>query len=237
MPHFLIYQLKAPLCSFGSGMAELRLSDTSPRKSAITGMLAGALGILRTESGRFKTLVDSLQLAVLTLREPKIMVDFHTVQAPVERFEGTRADQVRGIQQKIQADTYKGTIVTKRQYLQDGHWLIAIHASAEHLPAWKFALEFPKFAPYLGRKSCPLSAFTAPVLVEADSVEAAYSAWSDSTGVGLLRSAGLPFKWDAGFPTTPIPLSSTTRNDVRTSLLSNHFASRTENVGTLEIGA
>jgi CRISPR system Cascade subunit CasD len=235
MADFLILQLKAPLASFGSGIAEARLTDTSPRQSAVTGLLGAALGIQRDDPQSFQDLVRAIKMAVVVLREPVPLTDFHTVQAPMTLHASSRAEQIAEIKKaELSAAGYKRTIVTRRDYLQNGHWLVALCGEPALLTTWKAALEAPKFTLYLGRKSCPLSAFTAPVLISADTLEAAIPLWSNATGVQLPRGKPLSVRWGATVPCSTTPLAQVRRNDVRTSQMTNHFSARTEYVGSLE---
>lgn len=226
---FLVFQLRAPLASFGSSGTELRLSDSKPRRSAITGLLAAALGIERTEPARFTELVSRICMAVCVLKEPRKFQDLHTVQAPVYRNAASRAAQLRAI---FRATSYKGTMVTYREYLQDGHWVIVLHGAAEVLDTWRVALEEPQFTLYLGRKSCVLSAFTAPAVIEAATAEAAVLAWAGQTPRVQLPDVAA-FSWDQGIPTALVSELTTVRNDTRTNLMRNHFSPRAESNGTV----
>jgi CRISPR system Cascade subunit CasD len=228
---FLVFQLKAPLASFGSNLAELRLSDTVPRKSAVTGLLAAALGIRRSETERFQVLANSFAMAVGVLREPLKMVDFHTIQAPVDREADSRAAQIAEINAKQTAKGgYKGTVVTYREYLQDGHWVIALQGDKATLDGIAQSLARPIFTLYLGRKSCPLSAFTAPLVVDAQHAEAAIDDWAQMLGMSL--PSELSLFWDRQVVCKTEALVKVRTADVRTRLSHNHFASRDVFQGT-----
>jgi len=228
---FLVFQLRAPMASFGSSLTELRLSDRRPRRSVVTGLLAAALGIERQESERFSQLATQVRMAVCVLNEPREFQDFHTIQAPVFSAAGSRAEQVRKI---AAASSYKGTMVTRREYLQDGHWLVALYADTALLETWRAALEQPLFTLYLGRKSCALSAFCAPLVVEVGTAEAALQQWS-----AYVTSVVLPpeveLHWDQGVPTAAPSEWTCVRNDVRAHLLRNHFSPRTEHSGPAKL--
>lgn len=235
MADFLIFQLKAPLASFGSGMADLRLTDTLPRQSAVTGLLAAALGIQRDNPQPFQELVRAVNMAVVVLREPVPLSDFHTVQAPMTLHASNRAEQIEEIKKAERSPAgYKRTIVTRRDYLQNGHWLVVLCGARAQLETWKAALEAPHFTLYLGRKSCPLSAFTAPAVVTADTLERALPLWFDASGLPVPRGQELAVRWSQGVPSALPRLAQVRRNDVRTAQLMNHFSSRNEYVGSVE---
>lgn len=125
---FLVFQLRAPLGAFGNAQADVRHTATTPRKSAILGLLAAALGLDRTETEAFARLARDLSVGTAELKEPHLLVDFHTVQSPVavakNSYDQSRADQLRRVRAASLDGSYKSTIVTRRSYLQDGHWLI-----------------------------------------------------------------------------------------------------------------
>ncbi|MBC8737218.1 type I-E CRISPR-associated protein Cas5/CasD [Paraburkholderia sp. UCT31] len=228
---FLIFQLKAPLSSFGSSVGEMRLSDKQPRKSAVTGLLAAALGIRREQTEAFQRLASSLHMAVCVLKEPLKLLDFHTVQSPVNREADSRAEQIAELEVKQRSKGgYSGTIVTRREYLQDGHWLVAVPGDASTLHDLAEALSFPAFTLYLGRKSCALSAYTAPLLIDTEFAEDALRQWAQRTGATLPREAAL--YWDGRVACKASPLAKIRKSDVRTRLTHNHFDLRDVFEGT-----
>jgi len=230
---FLVFQLRAPLGAFGNAQADVRHTATTPRKSAILGLLAAALGLDRTETEAFARLARDLSVGTAELKEPHLLVDFHTVQSPVtvakNSYDQSRADQLRRVRAASLDGSYKSTIVTRRSYLQDGHWLIALSGPAELLAALKAALEAPKFTLYLGRKSCPLSAFTAPLLVVGEALEDALAAWAADTKTAL--PASLALTWDAALQAKTAAMTETLVTDQRQTLQYPHFAPRSRREG------
>lgn len=230
---FLVFQLKAPLASFGVLSGEVRPTELRPRRSAVTGLLAAAKGIRRDEDERFSQLGRSFRMACAVLRDPTVLSDFHTIEAPGQRLGTTRRQQ---LQFSHAVGKQSNTVVTRRDYLQDGRWLIALHGAAEALEDLKQALERPAFTLYLGRKSCALSAFTAPAILEASSVEAALSDWlaqfSTSLQVPVVDVATL--LWEPGVPCELALLLERRRLDNRTRLSVNTFGGRTEYEATLK---
>lgn len=226
---FLVFQLRAPLASFGSSQGALRLSDRQPRKSVVTGLLAAALGIERHQHDRFTQLSQQVNLAVCTLKAPRESADLHTVQTPVNRTALTRRQQLEDI--KATGSTSAG-IFSSREFLQDGHWLVALHGPADVLNQWRQALDQPKFTLYLGRKAFVLSAYTAPLVVDAAYVEDAMQGWA-AQAPGLLPSlpATADMQWDQSMPTRCAVIVQSVRRDVRTNLMRNHFAGRTQYEG------
>lgn len=215
---FLVFQLKAPLASFGQNLGESKLTDTRPRKSAVLGLVAAALGIERSQTDTFAELFRVLRMAVVELKAPTLLSEFQTVQAPLKSIGRTRREQLT---------TGEGaTALVPRQYLQDGHWLVALEGSAAHLSAIAAALAEPWFPLFLGRKSCPLSVYTAPLVVDADTVEAALHTWVTTTGTRVPADA--PMAWEPGMACEAVASREIAKTDVRTSLMNQFFQPRRE---------
>lgn len=231
---FLVFQLRAPLGAFGNAQAEVRHTSMTPRRSAVLGLLAAALGLDRSQAQEFSDLSDHVVIATAELREPHLLMDFHTVQSPVAlssvTIDRSRADQLRRVAAACRDGSYRGTIVTQRAYLQDGHWLIAVWADAEErLRRLCDALEHPQFALYLGRKSCPLSAFTVPLVVNAAAAEDAYEVWAEHAKVKLPELIAMT--WE---PTVPVRIPAATQvsvTDQRQTLQYPHFSPRVRREG------
>jgi CRISPR system Cascade subunit CasD len=175
---FLAFTLAAPLASFGAiAIGERRPSWDRPAKSAVLGLVAGALGIRRDDAEVHRALSDDYLYAVrvedFELRAPRRpMADYHTAQTPP-----TRRDQRFATRREELSAEWLETIPTRREYRTDCCFTGLIWSEA---PAPRFALEeiatalrAPAFTPYLGRKSCPLMLPMTPRVIEgADPFEA-----------------------------------------------------------------
>jgi len=224
---FLVFQLKAPLASFGASLGDFKGTALRPRKSAVLGLVAAALGIERQETARFQELFAHLQFAVAELKAPTVLHEFQTVHSPARAFGRTRLDQL--------ASGECNTSLVPRDYLQDGHWLVALEGHEAHLLAVQSALQSPRFPLYLGRKACPLSAFTAPLLVpHADCVSAAFQAWVENVFVSVPKHP-IPVAWEKGMTSGLRAALSRRTNDVRNSLVANFFTSREELEGFFDL--
>lgn len=139
----LLLKLHVPLQSYGSGSRHsIRRSDRLPTKSAIIGMFCAGLGINdRTEPQSTIKLADlnSLQMAVRLDKSGSYITDYHTIQNVMI----------------VDGGPSKETEVTRRQYIEDACFLVALQGEAAVLQAVVAALENPKWFLYLGRKSCP----------------------------------------------------------------------------------
>src|ERR1700730_14559874 len=180
MPSFLTFTMAAPLASFGNiAVGERRPSLDRPSKSAVLGLVAGALGIKRDDDEAHASLAQELFYGVRTenlkVRSPRrLMTDYHTAQTPPhgrhQRF-ATRREETADKQNL-------GTILSYREYRSDCSFSIALWPRA--IPS-RFSLEKlaealrePVFVPYAGRKACPLMLPMQPLLTEAANVREAF---------------------------------------------------------------
>ncbi len=174
MQEYLIFHLYGPMASFGDvAVGEYRPSHAHPTKSAILGLVAGALGIQRDEEEKHHQLESALGFAVLVLSSGELLRDYHTSQVPPggKKAYATRKEELSVEKSKL------NTILSARDYRTDAHYRVAIwlkQDAASHnkklLNEITTAMESPVFTPYLGRKSCPLAIPLQAELVKADSV-------------------------------------------------------------------
>ncbi|MEO0525546.1 MAG: type I-E CRISPR-associated protein Cas5/CasD [Pseudomonadota bacterium] len=168
MADYLVFTLIAPMGSFG-GLAghEQRGSHHFPGRSAILGLLGAAFGIRRHDRQGQEAL-RVWKTAVGAFEVGEAWQDFHTVQTvPSARIKRptTRKDAIAALHRSDNG------LITRRSYHSDCVFKVALWGG--DLDAACAALRQPFFVPYLGRKSCPLSAPMAPKIVTmADPVEA-----------------------------------------------------------------
>ncbi len=176
MRRFLVFCLYGPRCSWGEvAVGEERASLGHPGRSAVLGLVAGALGLRRDQEDDLLALDASLGLAVRVFSPGRPLTDFHTVEMPKARrgvSHPTRRAEL--IAAHAQDDN---PMLSFREYRQDALYLACLWETQAQ-PPWPLeaigqALEYPVFAPYLGRKSCPPGLPLAPKLVEAEGVRQA----------------------------------------------------------------
>lgn len=130
----LLLRLSAPLQSWGSeSVYDNRETDYIPTKSGVIGMLAAALGIERGEPKPLEELAN-LKFGVRVDRQ------------------GTRLDdfQITRMGEKLNAN------LSHKVYLSDAIFLAGLSSEdAGFLKKLEEALRYPKFAVFLGRRSCP----------------------------------------------------------------------------------
>ena len=172
MPEFLVFQLYGPMASWGDiAVGEDRHSSSYPSKSAVTGLLAAALGIKREEDEvhiRFNT---EYAIASCIRSTGEVIRDYHTVQIPKGGLGyATRRDELYFDESK------RKTILSHRDYRTDAFYQVAIWCMNKDVPYTlrqiQQSLQKPKFNLYLGRKSCPMSLPLNPVILPGTSTKA-----------------------------------------------------------------
>ena len=146
----IIFKLEAPLQSWGvQPNIEYRDTAAFPSKSGVVGLIACAMGLTRDDP-KIPELCSSLKMGVRADRPGDTIIDYHIA---------------RGF---IQADGKMpnggaNSIITHRQYIQDAVFTVALEGDEDLLDEIIDAFHSPYWTPYLGRKSCPLSAPVMPV--------------------------------------------------------------------------
>ena len=176
MPDHLVLTLAAPFGAMGDLAGHERRGTAAwPARSAILGLLGGALGVERDDP-EGQAALGAWRMAVATLafrgRDARLglpLRDYHTVQtvpasvrAPATRREALDRGRREG---------RLSTTLTTRDYVQGCAFLVALWGG--DLAGAQAALRRPAFAPYLGRRSCPLAAPLDPRVVAAETPVAA----------------------------------------------------------------
>ncbi|MEU9804180.1 type I-E CRISPR-associated protein Cas5/CasD [Streptomyces sp. NPDC051000] len=130
-----------------------RDTHVRPTRSAVIGLLAAALGRRR---GADLSDLRGLRFTVRTDRSGTRQVDFQTIGGglpPVKAVPSANGDRKKD---------GTATIVTRRHYLADAAFTVAVDGDKEVVDAATRALRAPRWPLYLGRRSCPPAG---PVLV------------------------------------------------------------------------
>ena len=168
MRNYVVLTLIAPMGAFGDLAGhEQRGTWSWPGRSALLGLIGAVLGVRRNDR-EGQAALGVWQTAVEVLMSGVQWRDFHTIQTvPSARIKhpATRRDALSALGPKDNG------LITRRDYHSDCAFAVALWGGdGATLCA---ALEHPHFIPYLGRKSCPLSAPMAPRHIQAESVQAA----------------------------------------------------------------
>jgi CRISPR system Cascade subunit CasD len=227
MPAFLLFDLAGALSSWGEiAVGERRGSWDRPSKTAVLGLVAGALGYTREQEAEHRALADGLGFGMLLRAAGWPSRDFHTVQVPPGK--GTYPTRRAEL-----AAPKLGTIVSWRDYRCESWATIAIwrydDGGAPELGAIASALAAPHFVPYLGRKSCPLGAPLRARIIEAEGLAAAFAADVPPDWMGVADDARLYWDYDLP-PPGQVPSESRVlvRRDGLASRTRHQFADRRE---------
>ena len=177
---FLVFNLYAPIAAFGSTpMGTDRPSWPRPGRAAVLGLVAGALGILRTDEDAHLGIDASLHYAVRTDAAGTPLRDYHTTQTPGRaRHPGwkTRREQLRlsGPDASTEGNAALPTILSNRDYRTDCLfaavlWLRPGAGDGTLLDTIRDAMNRPAFTPFLGRKAAPLGLPLDPAVIAAPS--------------------------------------------------------------------
>lgn len=108
-----------------------RRTQTEPSRSAIIGMVAGALGVTRTEKDKLQYIDDKLRMGIRVDQEGELINDLQI------------------------AENEKDKDLFYRTYLSDAKFLVALESEdKDFLNLIAHALKFPVFPLYLGKRSC-----------------------------------------------------------------------------------
>ena len=189
MSDYLVFTLVAPIGAFGDLAGhEWRGSHRWPGRSALLGLIGGALGVRRDDRDGQKAL-SVWKTAVSVLQVSDAWQDFHTVQT-VPSARTKRPPTRRAALAALQPSD--SGLITRRDYRSDCVFGVALWNG--DIPPLEKALRHPAFTPYLGRKSCPLSAPMDPQVVVEENVGAALaqiklpSFLPDDLGVEMIAS-------------------------------------------------
>lgn len=145
----LFLRLAGVMQSWGtSSRFQLRRTDLYPSKSGVLGMLLCAMGVRREDSRQALEPLNALLMGVRVDRSGASDWDYHTAGAKIG---------IRSADGKIKKTAATGeyeTLLSRRQYLYDAAFLVALQGDAGTIDACGQALRSPVWPLFLGRKCC-----------------------------------------------------------------------------------
>ncbi|MFT4172193.1 MAG: type I-E CRISPR-associated protein Cas5/CasD [Rhodocyclaceae bacterium] len=167
MPRFLILRLQGPMQGWSGHSFEGRRPLLEyPSRSGVLGLLAACLGICRSDRQGQRDLAESVHYAARrdARAHPAVAItDYHTVLDARETYQGLKSHD---------------TIQTWRDYLCDAAFTVAVWQTGNggfDLDTIGHAVRAPRYTPFLGRRSCPLTRPLFDSFVEAENSIAALS--------------------------------------------------------------
>lgn len=138
----ILLKLAGPLQSWGTrANFEIRHTDYYPSKSAVLGLLLGAMGIRREDTSETIDVFNALDFAIRVEQPGELLKDYHIA----------RSYESNG--------SLLQTYVTERYYLEDAVFLAALGSeNGAVIAEIEHALKYPHFQPFMGRRSCPVPA-------------------------------------------------------------------------------
>lgn len=233
----VLFHVYGTLSSWGSECVGGALRDTAtrPSKSAIIGLVAGAMGITYAEGYRLGELSRSLRMATLGLSPGRPIEDFHTVQV------GSFSSQNLRPRTRIEelARSSDGGTMSMRRYLQGAYTLVVLEGDGDVVMGVAEALRHPVFAPCLGRKSCPPSLPFSPQRVDGPLEDAMRTIAIETMATPELRPVfgrqlpdTLPVFWEGDMLSLPVLFRSNRRDQ---ALGHRRYGLREESAGTMTL--
>lgn len=149
MTHALFLRLSGPMQSWGTGSRlQLRRTDLYPSKSGVIGLLLCAMGVGRDAAGEELKRLATLEMGVRVDRAGELDWDFHTAGA------GMGIRKAEGGTKLTATTSEPETLLSRRQYLLDASFLVALLGDQAIIERAVRALQEPVWPIFLGRKCC-----------------------------------------------------------------------------------
>lgn len=149
LPNTLFLRLSGPMQSWGTGSRlQIRRTDAYPSKSGVLGIILCAMGVSRPKAPDALGPLTALAMGVRLDRPGLLDWDYHTAGAGV----GIR--QAKGGIKYTATTKEPETLLSRREYLLDASFLVALQGDATVINEVRDALENPVWPIFLGRKCC-----------------------------------------------------------------------------------
>lgn len=235
MGSYLLFRLFGPMAAWGDiAVGERRHVFPQPTKSAILGLIAGSIGLRRTDEGQLAALHAGYGFASRVDAPGRLLTDFHTAQMPpasaVKRANGfrTRREELSIRRSELE------TVLSYRDYHADALAIACVwplEKAPYSLDQLADALRRPVFAPYLGRRSCSPALPFSPYIAEANSPTEALrkATFPDDNVLDRIATGGTrSYYWEGESADDMKPLQTLRRRDVARSRIQWQFAERSE---------
>jgi len=145
----IFLRLAGPMQAWGTeSRLQIRRTDRYPSKSGVLGVILCAMGVSRDEILAPLERLVPLEMAVRIDNPGEIVWDYHTAGARI----GIRQAE-GGIKHTASTDKPEAQL-SRRQYLFDASFLVALGGDGEVIREVAAALNDPVWPVYLGRKCC-----------------------------------------------------------------------------------
>jgi len=146
----IFLRLEGPMQSWGIG-SRFVIRDTArePSKSGVLGLICCAMGVRRVDARPVLEKLNALRMGVRVDRPGTVWGDFQTVGA------GYGNLTAEGKIKRTQSTGEYEAVLSRRFYLCDASFLVALMGDRDTIGHAAQALAQPRWMLYLGRKSCP----------------------------------------------------------------------------------
>jgi len=147
----IFLRLEGPLQAWGdTSKIVIRRTMEAPTKSGVLGIICCAMGLSRKAARERLPDLKKLAMGVRIDRTGIRWWDYHTVGAKVGLLKAEG-----GIKRTGGAKGPIETLISRREYLCDASFLVALKGDSDLIQEVSTALQNPKWPLFLGRKSCP----------------------------------------------------------------------------------
>jgi len=236
MTKYLVFRLYGPMASWGDvAVGTYRPTFDHPSKSAVTGLLAAAIGIRREEEMKLRKMAESYDFAVRVDASGTMLRDYHTSQVPPSgtgrntKHFATRKDELAVSKSDLK------TILSTRDYYCDALYTVCLWGKGDEVPysleTLAQKLKEPEFVLYLGRKSCPLAMPVDAKVVSGVNIQDALSTMNIGIGAlpgNLKKDDSMRLYWEGTHDAGVSAMHTITRRDDSLSRKRWQFADREE---------
>ncbi len=146
----LFLRLEGPLQAWGdTSKFVIRRTMEAPTKSGVMGLICCAMGISRPNAREHLARLNALLMGVRADRPGTRWWDYQTVGAGTGNIQAKGGVKINAITKELE------TLVTRREYLCDGSFLVALQGDPALVAEVGEALTEPRHPVFLGRKCCP----------------------------------------------------------------------------------
>jgi CRISPR system Cascade subunit CasD len=220
----LVFRLKSQIASFGRlSVGEKRLTEDSPTKSQILGLINGCLGNNKETFDFFRFDLASKKIDYSKNKMTQLK-DYHTiVNLQKSGFKKIKGAITRKNMLEIKNDL--NTTLSDRHYYENVDFLIAINVEDKKAEIIKNALIKPKYAPYIGRKCCVLSEPFAPEIITGNDIFELFNEYEKK--YEILPNANI-IRCDSNFNIEKYSKATRVKRDVKENIQLWQFSKRNE---------
>jgi CRISPR system Cascade subunit CasD len=148
----LFLRLEGPLQTWGdTSKFVIRRTMEAPTKSGVIGLLCCAMGLSRQKARNWLEVLCDLKMGVRIDSPGVRWWDYHSVGAKIGLLKAEG-----GIKRTAKTGEIE-TLLTRREYLCDASFLVALQGESGLIAQLEAAVKAPRWTLYLGRKCCPPS--------------------------------------------------------------------------------